>query len=549
MKFIEDQTPTKLRGGYYTPVPVADYLSHWLLEHRPERILEPSCGDGVFFAALERYCATSEVVAFEIDPFEAAKAKGVLESCCHINGSVTTGDFLEWAFGNLGKETYFDAVIGNPPFVRYQYLSARQQALSKAIFDRFGLSFTLHTNLWVPFVLASLALLRPGGHLAMVIPAEILHVLHAGSLRRYLLAECAEILIIDPEELIFSEALQGAVLLTLRKKTNSEADASKGVAIVSCFNRSFLKSSLSTVKESAVYHKPTSLSGKWMECLLTKSERAILENCRDNDRIEIFSSIADVDVGIVTGANDFFLVNDETVEKFRLNLRTMPMFGRSDHVKGLIYDTAQHRSNSNAKLPTNFLHFDVGGIDELTSSERSYIEIGEKEGIHLRYKCRIRNPWFKVPSVYSTPISLLKRSHEVPRLVLNQIGALTTDTAYRVRPKGTINSTALVFNFFNSLTSLSSEIEGRHYGGGVLELVPSEIERLMIPTAGSVSGKELRDLHQLFKKYRGSLTSLILKQDERVLRPILKRNSDLESIQNARSRLSARRMRKTLAPK
>jgi hypothetical protein len=35
--------------------------------------------------------------------------------------------------------------------------------------------------------------------------------------------------------------------------------------------------------------------------------------------------------------------------------------------------------------------------------------------------------------------------------------------------------------FHNSLTALSSEIEGRSFGGGVLELVPSEIARLLLP--------------------------------------------------------------------
>jgi hypothetical protein len=39
----------------------------------------------------------------------------------------------------------------------------------------------------------------------------------------------------------------------------------------------------------------------------------------------------------------------------------------------------------------------------------------------------------------------------------------------------------LVGCFVNPLTALSAELEGRHYGGGVLELIPSEIERLLIP--------------------------------------------------------------------
>ena len=43
----------------------------------------------------------------------------------------------------------------------------------------------MHTNLWVPFVIASIDLLKPGGSLGMVIPNEILNLPHAKSLRSF----------------------------------------------------------------------------------------------------------------------------------------------------------------------------------------------------------------------------------------------------------------------------------------------------------------------------------------------------------------------------
>ena len=78
---------------------------------------------------------------------------------------------------------------------------------------------------------------------------------------------------------------------------------------------------------------------------------------------------------------------------------------------------------------------------------------------------------------------MLKRSHNVPRLILNKAGAYTTDTAYRIRSE--IAPDRLVASFLNPLTALSAELEGRHYGGGVLELVPSEIEKLLVPLSSS----------------------------------------------------------------
>jgi len=116
---------------------------------------------------------------------------------------------------------------------------------------------------------------------------------------------------------------------------------------------------------------------------------------------------------------------------------------------------------------------------EKSERGRQYIKRGEKEPLHTRYKCRIRKPWYSVPSVYAPEIGLLKRSHDTPRLILNRYGAYTTDTAYRVRAREG-SAEQLVYGFLTCLTALSAELEGRHYGGGVLELVPSEIERLLV---------------------------------------------------------------------
>ncbi len=43
-----------------------------------------------------------------------------------------------------------------------------------------------------------------------------------------------------------------------------------------------------------------------------------------------------------------------------------------------------------------------------------------------------------------------------------------------------------MFGFLNGLTALTAELEGRHYGGGVLELVPSEIEKLLVPVPSKI---------------------------------------------------------------
>lgn len=493
MNFIQNETAQKLRGGYYTPPDLAVFLARWVKEIDPGRILEPSCGDGVFFHALARVKDFQKaiIVGFELDFEEAAKAQACARDVGLGTAQVHSEDFLQWAIDHLdNNNARFDAVVGNPPFVRYQYLPELFQLRAERIFRYLDLPFTKHTNAWVSFILASMALLRPGGRLAMVVPAEIIHVTHAQSLRTYLGRECRRLVIIDPEELWFSDTLQGAVIL-LAEKRQSQAEKSDGLGMYPVKGREFLQLDPSTVFDAPHAINGKTLQGKWTAALLNPETRSLFDEIAEHDEVHRFEDIAKVDVGIVTGANKFFLVLDEVVKSHDLGKWAYPMFGRSEHCPGIIYDDRQHASNATAGKPTNFLWFreNAGAVD---AAAKAYIKLGEYQNLHIRYKCRVRSPWYTVPSVYSTEIGMLKRSHNTPRLILNRIGAYTTDTAYRIRTRGVV-AEKLVGCFINPLTALSAELEGRHYGGGVLELIPSEIERLIIalPTKVDVDLIEL----------------------------------------------------------
>jgi adenine-specific DNA-methyltransferase len=481
VKFIEDQTDQKLRGGYYTPLDLAAFISQWVRDLEPERVLEPSCGDGAFFQAMADVggFGDAEVVGFELDGVEARKAARRASELGLRNANIRPEDFLAWAIDNMEEGgARFDAVVGNPPFVRYQFLPPTFQTRAARIFDELHLKFTKHTNAWVPFILASLSLLRPGGRLAMVVPAEIIHVTHAQSLRSYLGKECRRLVIIDPAELWFDGTLQGAVILMAEKRTGPRQKA-EGLGMVPVRGREFLRRSPAELFAAPQSINGKTVAGKWTRALLDLETRQLFDELEEHPDVHRFEDVARVDVGIVTGANKFFLVSDETVETYGLSKYAHPMFGRSEHCPGVIYDKRQHAANAEKGSPTNFLWFDDAPAN-MKSGPRRYIELGERENLHTRYKCRIRAPWFKVPSVYSTAVGMLKRSHDTPRLILNRVGAYTTDTAYRIRTRD-IAGQRLVGCFLNPMTALSAELEGRHYGGGVLELIPSEIERLLIP--------------------------------------------------------------------
>jgi adenine-specific DNA-methyltransferase len=283
MNFIALETEQKLRGGYYTPDDLARFLARWVAATGGTRILEPSCGDGAFFPSLDGTGAI--VTAFELSPQEAAKASARgLPNC-----TVHNRDFLEWSLH--AGQYQFDAVLGNPPFIRYQYLPVNFQANAEKVFARLGCNFTKHTNAWVPFILASMDLLRPGGRLAMVVPSEIVHVMHAQSLRTYLGKQCRRIVIVDPQEIWFEGTLQGAVLLLAEKKSTPDIHG-EGLGIQRVSGRSFLREDPETLFNAPRAINGKTVQGKWTRALVPTATLAILDAIEDDKRFCRFCDVA-----------------------------------------------------------------------------------------------------------------------------------------------------------------------------------------------------------------------------------------------------------------
>ena len=115
MKFKADQTSQKLRGGYYTPQHLADYVTKWVLLNEPKKILEPSCGDGVFIQAVANNDASKQLkmTCFEILDTEVEKSRELAKQLGYVNCEVNAGDFLVWANKLLLENNpVFDGVLG-----------------------------------------------------------------------------------------------------------------------------------------------------------------------------------------------------------------------------------------------------------------------------------------------------------------------------------------------------------------------------------------------------------------------------------------------------
>lgn len=471
MKLIKNATAEKLRGGFYTPEPIAAFILKWGINGSSDyEILEPSCGDGVFLEQLkENNHKFNSVTAIEFDEIEAEKADKIKLN----NKTVINTDFHLYCNETTSR---FDLVVGNPPYIRYQYFQEEQKNEAIKVFNRAKLKYSKLTNAWVSFVVGSSLLLKEKGKIGFVIPAELLQVSYAQQLREFLAHFYNKINIISFEKLVFPNIQQEVVLL-LCEKNGSDSHLIEHLELR---DASYLEK-LDVNRLKSPTKKIDFKSNKWTYYFLDQEEIDFLENIASKRKVPIIGKYANVEVGITTGANDYFTVPLPVVEAYDLNEYAKPMVGRSVQVNSVIFTENDWKLNRQTKAKAHLLVFPPTQILNGHKGANSYIKMGESQGINKGYKTGIRDDWFVIPSIKLSDALFIRRNNLYPRLILNEANAYTTDTMHRVFMKKDTNKNAFIASFYNSLSLAFSEIVGRSYGGGVLELMPSEAGKILLP--------------------------------------------------------------------
>jgi adenine-specific DNA methylase len=465
----------KVRGGYYTPQPVARFLARWIREAGP-RLLEPSCGDGRILRELAML--TTEAHGVEFVATEA-------EKCRHI-APVAGESLFTWLDKTAAGE--WDGVAGNPPYIRFGNWAPAQRDPALELMRREGLKPSKLTNAWVPFVVASTTLVRKGGRVGLVLPAELMQVTYAAQLRDFLLRRFCEITLVTFERLVFDGILQEVLLFC-----GVVGDGPAKVRTVNLTDALALAdANLDVEAAPALLHEKE----KWTKYFLATGQIELLRSLKQSDRMTRLGVIADVDVGVVTGRNSFFTFTDAEARALGLAAHCVPLVSRSAQLSGLIYDSDCRASDLARNHRTWLLN---APRDTTDAALIAHIEAGERAGVHTGYKCSIRKPWWSTPSLWIPDLFMLRQIHLAPRLVVNAAAATSTDTVHRVRLAPQVDPAALAAVFHNSATFAFAEIMGRSYGGGILELEPREAEQLPIPAPAHAGAELARDVDLLLK--------------------------------------------------
>jgi adenine-specific DNA-methyltransferase len=155
-------------GQYFTPKLVAEFMIDLATIQPQSKILEPSCGEGIFLELLQQK-GYNHILAYEID---ATLAQGF--------------DVVSYESFIAAKiDEKFDLIIGNPPYIRWKNLEEelKKELASNPLWNTYFNS--LCDYLYI-FILKSIELLNENGQLIFICPEYWLNTTHAASLRNYM---------------------------------------------------------------------------------------------------------------------------------------------------------------------------------------------------------------------------------------------------------------------------------------------------------------------------------------------------------------------------
>jgi len=480
----------KVRGAFFTPPAIAQFLTDWAIAGNANaKVLDPTCGDGVFLlAAGERLrelgarpaAIGAHLTGIDVHEPSLDQARAYLRED-KLDATLIRKDFfnLETPARIDADVDWQDAVIGNPPFVRYQQygVAARKRAAAAALAQ--GVRLNGLASSWAPLLVHAAGFLKPEGRLAMVAPAELLTVGYAEPIRRWLRSRFERVNLVMFEELQFERAEEQVVLLVAEGTGSCDSFTIWHVRDADELARRHIFDASSAALRD---------DGKWSDLILPADSRQLFRKV-STERFARLDEYGTPELGTVTGANDFFALSDVTRRQYRMDEKLFKPISPpgTRHLKGLSFTRAQWEELKLSGGRVWLLHPDPKSKSEAL---KKYLAAGEAQGVPDAYKCTVRTPWWRPPVVPVPDLFFTYMSHRYPRLIANTSGATILNSMHGVRLNTGVKKLgrdALPLLALNSITMLGAEIMGRSYGGGILKMEPREAAGLPVPAADVVA--------------------------------------------------------------
>lgn len=508
-------------GAIYTPDDLAQFLTEWAVRDAHCNILDLGTGQGKFvFAAYHRLQelgaspseATQRIYGTEIDTIAWNAFRGLASKKGLSFPNIHNRDFFDTSF------PFFDAVIGNPPYVRRSNIvdieRIRDKVLDNGPYTSNDVSRL--ADLYVYFLLHGIKFLKPDGRLAVITADPWLNVGYGSILRDVLLQNFRIENLVSIDRPIFKDAQVKPVLLLAQKTSVPKTWAVDFMRVKNGMSIQEMKNVIADAKTTSDFPR------KWIQYDELTGDRpwsiyfkapTVYEQIASHHLTVPLREIATAQIGYQTLAKEFFVLSASKVRTLGIEPEFLePLAQSSQYFSSPVIDN---------EYQVDFFVFYCNATKEELSSTRAlaYIEEAEQTPVKVRGKNQVvigyqnkkriqqsgRKVWYDLKTV------LEKRGRAeilIPRLVYKEFKVLWNKAAYvpgelfiEFVPRERVDPEVCLAVFNSTVTEIMFRCHAQVYGGGTYNMNSGEVKNLPIININQLSVNEQSALKSAYLEF------------------------------------------------
>jgi hypothetical protein len=469
----------RAKGQFWTPAWVAQAMVAYSLSNGSEHLFDPAVGEGVFLRAgkieAKKLGRSLKLFGTEVDA-------EILEQA--YSKEIATGDLAGVEVRDFllnPPQILFDAIVGNPPYIRHHRLPLETKQFLKAWSGKLiGKSLDGRTGLHVYFLLRALTLLREHGQLAFILPADVCEGKSSQILWQWITSHfCLEAVItFGADASPFPGVDTNALVFLIRKSKPQKM-----------FTWVQVKRAWTNDLTEWIQNGMPNQSSNDMEVYQRSVDEGVKTGFsrypyiykEDCPRLGDFCTVMR---GIATGDNDFFFLTRAKAEILQIPTSLLlPAVGRTRDVYTDILTREILDCLDQSGRPTLLFAPDARHLSDFPREVQSYLQEGEERGLPQKTLIGQRKPWYCMEKRRIPPFLFAYLGRRNVRFIRNEAGVVPLTSFLCVYPKqNDLQSVNKIWRLLRHPALIENLVlVGKSYGSGAVKVEPRALESLPIP--------------------------------------------------------------------
>lgn len=458
---------------------------------------------------------------------------------------------------------WFDCIVGNPPYTRQEEIAEitdrkgyKESLIKKALYHgKTKLAdIPKRAGIHAYFFVHATKFLKDGGRFGFIVSNSWMDVDYGKGLQELFLKHYKIIAIIESKvERWFEDADVNTCIIILERCKNEKERNDNLVRFVYLFKplRHFIPpthnmwekqkqrlDAIENLRKTILFHNnfyqndelriyPKRQSELWEEGFDIEEDKytgskwgkylrapeiffKILE--KGKDKLVQLKEIADVRRGFTTGANEFFYLTEEEINRLGIEKEFwMHKDKKGNWVPNKVIVSPREAKSAIIKpedLTKIVLFIDREKTKLKNKKVLPFIKRGERKGFHKRPTCSSRKLWYRID--YREPWQILHPMihHDRQTIVSNKFGVQVDHNLFEIKAKKKRNTLGILCFLLSTLSMLFKEFGGRvNLGEGALKTEGIDVEKLLAPK--EFLKDDLKALRKLARKYEDATINSI----------------------------------------